>query len=354
MSPSSNDIARDNLRALSLENSNFRKFTVEKETGKLIKVNGAIEWIIRLIKNIFTAGGEDKKVHDIYQKNMLALGKTPLSDREFTVSKLKANFLSEKINDLVNRPKADVVDEEVIVPAANTDILADFNWESLHPPAAPLNTPEVEEVIVPAANTDILADFNWESLKVVSSLVKRLKNTNNQIEFLTQIANLAIIGNVYRGMAIDIDQNNQINQVIGQARADDSEVKTDRIVYHLGSLTELEVDKKMNAWINKAYDNPKPSFEPSTIAAIKAGIILRENIDILKNACELGEAEFSDYGSVVLKLQLDFSRAYMALEQLLRMDNFNPTIGAYRQQAAGFFDADTEQTIEKIQSKHTH
>ncbi len=406
MSPLSNNIARDNLRALSLENSNFRKFTVEKETGKLIKVNGAIEWIVRLIKNIFTGGGEDRKVHDIYQKNMIALGKTPLSNREFTISKLKANLLSEKINDLVNKPNVEEVDEssqdiqdmhennqrlkeeedallgsigasqepqnneyaealrmnEQLSALGSTQSNRDSTTNALldtldaNKPAA---KPQVEEVVVPASNPNKLGDFNWEAVKVVTSLVKKMKNTEDPTEFLAQLANLAFLADVYKESRIDITQLHTVRREIKRVKDEGTVVNVEPVVYDLGSLSEQDAEKKMKAWIARMYVGGKPTFEPSNESAIKAGLILKDNMSKLLEIVGFGGEPFKDYMAINDIILAHFKNAKYALEQsILLMEGKLPfagyTIGTpeYRNTVTQLFTSDTEQEIERIQRKY--
>ncbi len=392
MIPSSNNIAKDNLLALSLEKSNFRKFTVEKETGKLIKVNGAIEWIIRLIKNIFTAGGEDRKVHDIYQKNMIALGKTPLSDREFTVSKLKANLLSQKIDDLINKPKVEVVDEspieeEVIedpkeiqglpnedesLADAFASIVAELAEKTRQEEKAAeeaevlrLNEQLSELDITQSSGDSTLnalldtleakkpltsVDFKPGPLEVPNWLVDRIIDADNQMEFLVNVANLAFMYSVHEDLPISSDKVGKLNKVIEKAMTENSELKINPIVYELGSLTEAEVEQKMEAFIKKWYNEP-PKFPPFALAAMKAAFIMDATMDSLRSTIK---SEIEEQAAITELYSHNCQQGngiFLRLLENERMNKSDAEKTEYRQQAVTKFRQDTEQLAHKVQSK---
>jgi hypothetical protein len=362
--------AKNNLLALKLE-SNFRRFTYDENTGTLVKLNGIGERFIRFIMNIFTLGSVDKKVREAYNESMKVFNENfkDLRFLEFTATRIHTDLLNIDINNIYENsvnpnddPYVSSEEDEKVVDAPEEIERKLIEDEETAKAIAAVEAAEAEEAekaaeperMNKAINVEAapVININWGSLKVVTSLVERIKNTDNQMEFLVQIAFLSSLGEVFNRQEVDKYRTDRVITLVRNARAEGFEIKIDQIIYDLGSLTEEEVEQKMKTWINETYDNPKPEFGKSFSAAIKAGIILKETMDSMKVLAQIkgGEA-LNNYVSIVKVLQMHFSRAKMILGQLLIMDNLQPSIASYRQKAAGLFDPNTEQIIQAIEDK---
>ncbi len=81
--------AKFNLQELK-NDPNFRSFNAKN--GKLEKVNGIGNWILRLIVNIVTFGLADRKVRDLYHQSLKAANLEHLSKHNFSASVIKADL----------------------------------------------------------------------------------------------------------------------------------------------------------------------------------------------------------------------------------------------------------------------
>ncbi len=149
--------ARDNLMALQAK-PNFRRFTYDESKGTLVEVKGFGQWIIRLIKNIFTAGGQDRKIHEVYVNSLIQAGLDPNSDHKFSAIAIKAKLQNLDLKAIFDRilysniPQANTEQSDEELPPALPDIVDDdlLNFDipmpNIEPAASPVKSINLEEL----------------------------------------------------------------------------------------------------------------------------------------------------------------------------------------------------------------